>query len=374
MAVAEVMPSYAIVRPRAVTSRGGEPRLLDDLIAELADELTTGVVWVVGGPGSGKTTAIVYLASRFVDSRFEFFDEPTEEDLNRNCDTSLFVAATTSPTGRSGIVVRLMPWGTDDLVEYLLAAAPKQCNSVMARIGAAARPSWVPQFARVLLDHFAADPSLTAPHFALAAEIHLHLQKPRHFSAATEYCLALLVGESTAIVSTSKVLERIHCPRNIVALLRHKSVQTPLAADRLVAMLSSRTSLRCLVRPLPRDLVELVGNRCRDNSLALKRLKGLLASPRASAYQSMAASILRFADSAWRPRGDASYAYDFSRAIFHGVDWHGVILTGADLRKADFAAENLQDGNLDEADATSAKFADADLRRARLNWHSRFAR
>lgn len=362
----EVVPSYAIVRPRAVASDRGDPRLLEDLIAEVADELTVGVLWIVGGPGSGKSTAIAHLASLYrCDPRFEFFDDPTEEDLNRNSNTSLLVAATTTPAGRSGIVLRLLPWGTDDLVEYLLAVAPDECNSVMARLGAARR-SRIPQLARVVLDRFAADPSLTELHSALAAEVRSQLPKPRHFAAATEYCLAMLVGESAAIVSTSKLLERIRCPRNVIALLRHKCVQTPLAADRLVAMLSSRVSLRCLMRTLPNDLVELVGNRCRDNSVALKRLRGLLASPRASAYQSMAASILRFADPTWRPRGGVSYAYDFSRAILHGVNWHGAILTGADLRKADFAAANLQDGNLDEANATSAQFPGADLRRARL--------
>ena len=57
-----VRPTKALVRPRVATSHGRDVRPLEDVVAELADEYPPGVVWLVGDPGSGKSTAIAHLA------------------------------------------------------------------------------------------------------------------------------------------------------------------------------------------------------------------------------------------------------------------------------------------------------------------------
>ena len=158
-----VVPEFAVVRPRVAVTATGESWLLDELIAELADELGSGLVRITGESGSGKTSALAHLAAVFAgDNRLVFLDEPSQEEL-ANCGKDAFVVAT-MPSGKGqGIELALQQWSQDDLIEYLLAKRAKACGSVIARLGVAARRLWVPQVATVVLDRFAADASLTAP-------------------------------------------------------------------------------------------------------------------------------------------------------------------------------------------------------------------
>ena len=54
----------------------------------------------------------------------------------------------------------LTPWSDDDLIEYLLAVHPRQCASVMQRLGKSAREGGllggVPELWTVVLDELAA--------------------------------------------------------------------------------------------------------------------------------------------------------------------------------------------------------------------------
>src|SRR5262249_23368298 len=134
--MATITPSLAIVRPRATARNEDGPRPLDEIIAEIADELSTGIVWVVGGPGSGKSTALAHLEAVFAeDDRLAFLDEPLLEDLGDKSEIRLVVAASCSSPKRKGIFLRLHHWGLDELVEYVLQVKRTDCNSVMARLG-----------------------------------------------------------------------------------------------------------------------------------------------------------------------------------------------------------------------------------------------
>jgi uncharacterized protein YjbI with pentapeptide repeats len=365
--MAMVVPTNAIVRPRVVVRNSRESRLLEEVIADVVEEFPPGVVWVVGGPGSGKTTAVAHLAALFAsDERLTFLDEPTPDEVERVCGSALVVAATSSPSGQSGLILRLQPWGVDDLVEYLLAAANDACQSVIGRLGRAANWSWTPELACLVLDHFVVDPVVADPAVAIMSELKSLLPNPRDFANAAEYCLATLVGEAFVVDSTRIELAKIHSPRNIVKLLRHSRVQLPLAAERLVTVISTQELPHHLLRRLPRELVELVGQRCRCDSAALHRLHDLLASPGVSSTHSMAASILSIAEPTWRPANSALSRCHFSEGLFHGVDWKAVDLARSELRKADFSSANLENANLEEADATTARFQGANLRNARL--------
>lgn len=365
--MSNVVPIPSVVRPRASAPNTDGPQLLEDVIDQIADELGTGVVWLVGGPGSGKSTAINYLASRFADdARLLFFDEPTVDEVREARSEAIVVAATLSPAGMGGIVLRLMPWGFDDLVEYLHAIGHEQCNSILSRVACARSRAWIAEVARVLVERFAADPTLTDPDAAFTAEIRLHLPNPRHFAVATEYCLAALADCSSDVASTLKILDRIRCPRHVTTLLRHTSIQLPLAAERLATMIENQKSLRSLLNVLPRDLVRQTGLRCRENARAVQRLHDLLVSRSAIGYQPMAASILRHADSAWRPAAHPAHSYNFANGYFENVDWPGISLINSNLRESDFTNANLRNCDLSNANATSALFVRADLRDSRL--------
>src|SRR5262245_30186682 len=56
-------PSRAIVRPRVVSPLSGQSLLLEDEILSLVERGRTGVVWLTGGAGSGKTTTLAHLAA-----------------------------------------------------------------------------------------------------------------------------------------------------------------------------------------------------------------------------------------------------------------------------------------------------------------------
>src|SRR5437016_3903335 len=63
--MALVLPAFAVVRPRVRLKRTGDTHVIEDIVGELAEELSAGVVCITGGPGSGKSTAIAHLAAIF---------------------------------------------------------------------------------------------------------------------------------------------------------------------------------------------------------------------------------------------------------------------------------------------------------------------
>src|SRR5262245_65682318 len=54
-------PRRAPVRPRVISPVSGETLLLEDEIQALLERGVMGMVWISGGPGSGKTTALAHL-------------------------------------------------------------------------------------------------------------------------------------------------------------------------------------------------------------------------------------------------------------------------------------------------------------------------
>lgn len=362
----DVISHGAVVRPRVVLRPEEGPRLLEDVVDELAGELPPGLVWIVGGPGSGKSTAIAHLVAHFRDDdRLEFLDEPTHDQIASLGDSKLLFATRTAPRDRNGIVLRLLKWSSDDLVEYLLAAHPVDCKSVMARLGAAARTGWMPELACAVLDRLATDERLADPQAALHAEVELRLNNATHLAVAAEYCFAWATNDHELLQSTTIALERVGCPLSVISLMRHEEVQFPLAAAAVMTALTTRKSLRKL-RRLPRRLVQLLGAQCRDNRPAQKRLRAVLNSPNSSTSHPMAASILAIADPHWRPAGGKDRPCLFLAGMFQGVNWCKAGLAHANLRKVDLTQANLVDANLEEADATEASFSSADLSDARL--------
>jgi uncharacterized protein YjbI with pentapeptide repeats len=389
--MSDVLPLSAIVRPRVLVQRDGGSLLLEDLIAEIADERFTGLIWLVGGPGSGKSTAIHYLTSLFAtNEQLIFFDEPTIEEVRDARSDQLVVAATLSPAGVGGIVLRLAPWGFDDLVEYLQLAGRADCNSILSRIASAGSTTWMPELARIVIERFAADPSLADPAAAIVAEVRSHLTDTHQFAAAAQYCLALYTGTGSNMAAAKAVLNKFHCSDYIAKLLRHTYAQMPLASVRLHDLIRMRIAQRYLAKVLPRNLVTETARRCRDDEQAMQSLRGLLTARLTHPYHSMAASILRHADPTWRPLAPRTgiytwmtnflrsanpteaptplqgKSYYFNHAYFDRVDWSNGSLTKSSLCEADFTEANLENCDLSNVNASSAVFAGATLRTARV--------
>ena len=199
-------PAFAIVRPRVRLKRTGDIHLIEDVIGEMADTLSTGVIYIAGGAGSGKSTALMHLAAVFAHhDHVRFLDEPTPTELQKHRNDALVVAATSRKLS-AGIELVLQPWGVDELIEYLLAVHHDDCGSVIARLGAAAKRQWCPQLACIVMDQLAADYELHDAMDALVVHVQGLLADPKQRHAATEFCLAMLVGDLDMIGKASETV------------------------------------------------------------------------------------------------------------------------------------------------------------------------
>ncbi|HEY3968104.1 MAG TPA: hypothetical protein VGM05_26310 [Planctomycetaceae bacterium] len=136
-----VEPQRAVVRPRIISPVTGETLLLEDEILSLVERKQQGVVWLTGGPGSGKSTALADLAAVLpASARVKLLDVP-EDPLPKS------EWPPSSPDGltvqcwsyegprRNETVLQLAPWTDDELIEYLLGVHRDRCQSVMHRCG-----------------------------------------------------------------------------------------------------------------------------------------------------------------------------------------------------------------------------------------------
>src|SRR5690606_1172423 len=78
VAMSSLSPPAGLVRPRVTVQGTGDPLPLGDLLADILAEGKHPIVWIVGGPGSGKTTALEYLAGMFGNESLLLLDEPKE--------------------------------------------------------------------------------------------------------------------------------------------------------------------------------------------------------------------------------------------------------------------------------------------------------
>jgi uncharacterized protein YjbI with pentapeptide repeats len=359
-----VIPNFAVVRPRVVAAGTDEPRPLDEVVAELADELASGLVRITGSFGSGKSSALAHLAAVFGgDNHLDFLDEPSQDELDR-CPENALIVATMPRDASRGLELRLEPWGQDELIEYLLAKQRDACSSVIHRLGAAANWQWPPELATVVLDRFVADETLTDPVDALVRHAYDQMPKPNHREAAARFCLALLIPNSKEIEAAIKKLAKAHFPAAIRKMLRHEMVQVPLAADYIVGTISNGDCAE-LERPFPRNLVEEVGRRCWTNGKAMDTLRALLSARRKKSAEPMAASILYAADPSWRPEKRARQ-WNLVAGTFQRANWTEIDLTGAEIGGCDLTDADLESAVFDNAFAIGIRFAGARLIAASL--------
>ena len=162
-----LFPQRALVRPRVLASQSDEPLLLEDEILALVGKGARGLVYVLGPPGSGKTTALRHLATVLpvrAGVVLSDDDDPATAEALHASSGCLVVCAAATPEARPFLAAyHLAPWGDDELIEYLLAAHPAQCAAVMARLSSDDRRllHGLPELWRVVLDQLASDPSLT---------------------------------------------------------------------------------------------------------------------------------------------------------------------------------------------------------------------
>lgn len=368
----DLAPDLAAVRPRVRDDLAESSRLLEELVAEYADERSNSVLWLVGEKGAGKTTALAHLAAVFIgDDRFAFIDDADElaEEVvlqnYRKLEQEVLVVAARTDALRSATQsqLRLEPWGVDEFLEYLLPRHRQECGGVMQRLGGSANGAWMPQTARIVVDQLLENPELPDVESALLAYVRQRLPSTSMMSAARQYCLALQTGGRLALLKVPQLLNIL--PADVCKVLRHPSVQSRIAAEQVVAELSSWRPKRPLELRMPRLLVQAVGRLCRTDELLKQRIDKILDTVRNFRSHAMAASILLAADPAWRPEFQRNYK-DFSGAHFAEAQWNGICLAGLSLQLADLSGAQLMGASLDQSIIVEADFIAANLVNASL--------
>jgi hypothetical protein len=252
---------------------------LEDEVQVWLDKGAPYCLQIVGGPGSGKSTALAHLADEFHGlARITFLDTddwllpPSTGTLSRFV---IFAGNETPADHARQLIIKLAPWGRDELIEYLLATHPKECASVVSRLTRAEEQQFrgVPELWRVALDELAGNASLGGPIEAVIGYIQRNVSSPEVCWQLESNCLegelrssvraphdAQPQGSFFAFVGHPGAL-----PRDVLRLLRHAVVRRNLAALALVAQLETG-DWKCdfLTARLSRDLSPRRGHGSRN--------------------------------------------------------------------------------------------------------------
>jgi uncharacterized protein YjbI with pentapeptide repeats len=357
-----ITPQRAIVRPRAISPTSGDSLPLDEIVSDL---LASGcrAIQIAGGPGAGKSTALKHLAAVLpADDLPKLVDDPTEEEALVWVRMGPTIFASRKLVNDASItVVSLAAWTNDDLVEYLLAAHPDRCKTVMLRLNQTSdKPDLRgnPTVWRIVLDQMVANEALRTVSAAVEQAVGGLFATADDRRLAGMWSLAILTHDENTALRTLKQLASRHEDFERIRMLRHSYVQRLLAAEHIAQCLARPGECGPLGLRLPQPLIEEVAKRIKQEGQLFERLFQIVETenPR---FHAMAASILHAAGSAWRPCEPGVYC--LRGGYFHGASWPGARLGFSEDRRSD-----LIDADLTEADLTGVQANHALLNGARL--------
>jgi uncharacterized protein YjbI with pentapeptide repeats len=354
--------------------------LLHDEVGGLIERGETGAVAIVGGPGSGKTSALRHLETvlpPWADVRL--LDEPEVDALVTSAANRLVVYTTQEviPAGHRA-VYRLAHWTRDDRIEYLLKAHWSQCASVMGRLKESGDEGFlggIPELWTAVLDRMATDEAIGDVRTALGHELDERMRDGVLRRLVGALCVnairkqqAVEFGEVLATrpeegMSTRWLSGSLEGDRALVRLLRHPPVQLLMAAGWMADDLIRRGPRDVLAGWLPRALVQETGRLIARSAEALETLN-LLLGGNDRKCDPMAVSLLHAAGVDWHPARDVRP--DLQGAYLAGIHWTGVNLKTVNLTRADLEQALLCSVNLENARASEARLSGADLSDANL--------
>lgn len=340
-----------VVRPRVQAPHGGDVLFLGDALESHWGK--AGAVCIVGRTGTGKSTALAWLAPRLPAGNMAvLLDEPTQAQVLDLAATLLVVY--TAPAAyriEHRAVLPLAAWGEDEVLEYVLARAGDRCGSVIARLRATSPDGWPawPEMWRVCLDEMLADAGLRRPLDGLRRALERVLTADQRRAVGR----ACLKKEGGALPRYDVGAERLLC---------YPAARHLVAAEALAAEIEAGTARELLVAGLGAEVVRQAGPILAARPEALLRLKRLAAGGEGTP---MAASLLVASGVEWRPSlAPGAFLND---ARLEGANWPGVSLRGAYLMRTDLRGAILRGAVLDDARLTYAGLREADLRGALLN-------
>jgi uncharacterized protein YjbI with pentapeptide repeats len=356
----------AAVRPRVVSPETGDLVLLEDEVAVWL-EGPSRALRLVGGPGSGKTTALRHVLavlgpreSLLLIDDAGFAPENVLLDLRR----LIYTVPTGQPASEDS-TLQLASWSEDDLVEYCLMRHREKCGSIMTRIRAlpdARRLHGVPQLWAMIIDAFAADETVSDWRSVIRCEFSKQLTDPSA-ERARDYCLNVLVDIEVNAHDAMLALSSQGWTLGRLPMLRHRAVQRLLAAERVLSVLEGGRKPDFLGGNWPADLIEEVSSPLTDSTPAWRRLVRVIAENQ-ERYQSVAATLLHAADQGWQP--PPRTRANLTRAVLAGAVWPCIDLSKVRLASVDFSDADLNNARLDDAEAQKIVLSQASLRQASL--------
>lgn len=351
----------APVRPRVVTE-SGQTLLLEDEARALVEAGATGLIAVLGPPGSGKTTAARHLSALLEGTTR--FDVPAASTLGKATGEALVVYAASQPLpGRHVAKFRLAAWERDDLIEYLLAVHKARCASVLARL----RDSdlaWLqgnPELWRIVLDELAGDEGLAGARAGLLRYLEGAAGDPFLIDRAGESCLDAFARSGMPPLSLEQLEWKVF-PAEFSRILRHRPVQVWLAARWLADEVRRRMPCEYFRSSLPVAVLEEAVGEIGPDPAAREYLHWLLA-PQFGDQAAIATLLLRL-DPAWVPPEGVT---KLRGASLPKANWPRAQLANANLASADLAGANLYAANLSSTCLIGTTFTGADLELARLD-------
>lgn len=360
-----IQPIRAPVAPRVVSQTSGEILPLTDEIERFLDGNQTTTVSL---RGEGKRTALAHLAAWFPDQVTDgtLALDPWENSPTHQAPRVTVLSQTMSDTS---VVLRLVPWGRDDLIEYLLAVHLQTCSSVMRRLEHAKSnfASGSPTVWKLILDRMSEDESLTDAREAVLDELECLIGDQRLSNQIADQVIVPCSPEETGpfghpgIKSRDTLNHSLAKVDSIVAkLLSIEDVRNEFALRRFVERLSQSGQ---------REFARMLGHRIPVSQLwriagAISQVDGIRAKlqklfkknhPFTTAN---CASLLTICDSNWKPRGKRLI---LDGGHFPDVDWSGVDLAQSDLRGACFSDADLSHADLRASQITRTDFSGADL-------------
>ncbi len=363
-----IQPQRAPVTPRVLCPETGDAIPLEEAMPP-PGQRSRGAIEIVGGPGSGKTTALAHLdAVTWPNEDVLFLDDPGPARAARQSAKRFVVYTSNTPHfSIAAESLYLAPWTEDDLIQYLLAVHPDQCRSVMGRLRGADHRGWlvgVPQLWRIVLDEMACDPGVVDVREPLRRHWRASVADDETDELARRYCLATLIRRAPDVERAYLDLFGRGGDTRRLGLLHHRVVRVLLAADDLARRLAAAAECPMLGQRLPREVVAEASEQVASCPRALDHLHQLVEGGDRTVH-AMAASVLHAAASGWRP--ETSRVPSLVGAHLKGASWAGLDLSKAELGGADLVAADLTEAKLDYAVALGACFRNAVLRRASMN-------
>ncbi|MCA9147656.1 MAG: pentapeptide repeat-containing protein [Planctomycetales bacterium] len=342
-----------LVRPRVVSQETHEAILLEDIIASHMAPGACKVVELVGPAGSGKSTALKHLASLSFPMGLQLIDDLGRAETLAPSDT-LSVYTTRVRFNQGATSYRLASWTLDDVIEYVLATAPRKCSSAIARLSAdpdRVLLEGIPALLCLVVDQFVTNERVGDVRTALRAAIAQRVRGARQIEDAECFAVAQLTGDSDLADQKRQSLSKSGVDRASLRVLQYRFPQTLLCADYVAARLRRGQPPTFPPRRLPRDVLQELASIVASDLRTLRRVRRMYARSQ-SQYLPTLASILHLADREWRP--DSRRRTHLAGAHVAEADWRGVDLSGIDLRESDLSRAVLLDATLNGANLDRA--------------------